>query len=400
MSALCAWQRPWTDLALRAARAPGRHLCGSAVHHDRAARPPSAGHLHDVPGSRSGLGHRGISSRPTACASAYERFQPEALLVGASCTAELIQDDPGGLAEDAGTCPFRSSRSSCPPISARRTGAHRRPSTRSFGTSPDRRTSKSADHGSAKLQHSWADCAGLPPSRRCDARSRRLLGLPSACDVNVVAPMGASPADIARTRRRGFQRCDLSRACRDRRSLAGGRVTVSPTRRPRSFRSVSGDPRLPPRKPPNLAGVRSGACAGSTMPICAMPWWSASGRFSTYLTGKRVFVFGDATHAIAAAKVAAYEFEFASVVVGMGCYNREAAREVRAVAAEKWAMSSRLSRMTIWRWKRLLIAETSARTGSLAPKWSATSRSGLGLPCAVISAPMHVQDFPARFAPQ
>src|SRR5215467_14567409 len=30
---------------------------------------------------------------------AYERFKPSAMLVGASCTAELIQDDPGGLAQ-------------------------------------------------------------------------------------------------------------------------------------------------------------------------------------------------------------------------------------------------------------------------------------------------------------
>ena len=29
---------------------------------------------------------------------AYERFQPQAMIVGSSCTAELIQDDPGGLA--------------------------------------------------------------------------------------------------------------------------------------------------------------------------------------------------------------------------------------------------------------------------------------------------------------
>lgn len=34
----------------------------------------------------------------TAVAEAYERFRPQALIVGASCTAELIQDDPGGLA--------------------------------------------------------------------------------------------------------------------------------------------------------------------------------------------------------------------------------------------------------------------------------------------------------------
>ena len=33
----------------------------------------------------------------TAARDAYERFKPKAMLVGASCTAELIQDDPGGL---------------------------------------------------------------------------------------------------------------------------------------------------------------------------------------------------------------------------------------------------------------------------------------------------------------
>jgi light-independent protochlorophyllide reductase subunit B len=33
----------------------------------------------------------------TAVSDAYQRFQPQAMMVGASCTAELIQDDPGGL---------------------------------------------------------------------------------------------------------------------------------------------------------------------------------------------------------------------------------------------------------------------------------------------------------------
>ena len=35
----------------------------------------------------------------TAASDAYARFKPQAMLVGASCTAELIQDDPGGLAK-------------------------------------------------------------------------------------------------------------------------------------------------------------------------------------------------------------------------------------------------------------------------------------------------------------
>ena len=33
-----------------------------------------------------------------AVREAYERWAPQAMLVGASCTAELLQDDPGGLA--------------------------------------------------------------------------------------------------------------------------------------------------------------------------------------------------------------------------------------------------------------------------------------------------------------
>ena len=37
-----------------------------------------------------------------ACQDAYNRFKPDAIIVGASCTAELIQDDPGGLAETMG----------------------------------------------------------------------------------------------------------------------------------------------------------------------------------------------------------------------------------------------------------------------------------------------------------
>ena len=37
-----------------------------------------------------------------AAREAFERFAPRAMMVGASCTAELIQDDPGGLANALG----------------------------------------------------------------------------------------------------------------------------------------------------------------------------------------------------------------------------------------------------------------------------------------------------------
>ena len=35
----------------------------------------------------------------TAAREAFARFKPKAMLVGSSCTAELIQDDPGGLCQ-------------------------------------------------------------------------------------------------------------------------------------------------------------------------------------------------------------------------------------------------------------------------------------------------------------
>jgi light-independent protochlorophyllide reductase subunit B len=62
-----------------------------------------------------------------------------------------------------------------------------------------------------------------------------------------------------------------------------------------------------------------------------LPWYSASVD-STYLTGKRVFLFGDGTHVAAAARIARDEMGFE--VVGLGCYNREMARPIRALAKE------------------------------------------------------------------
>jgi light-independent protochlorophyllide reductase subunit B len=35
----------------------------------------------------------------SAARDAYARYKPQAMIVGASCTAELIQDDPAGMAE-------------------------------------------------------------------------------------------------------------------------------------------------------------------------------------------------------------------------------------------------------------------------------------------------------------
>jgi light-independent protochlorophyllide reductase subunit B len=123
-----------------------------------------------------------------------------------------------------------------------------------------------------------------------------------------------------------------------------------------------------------------------------LPWYSASVD-STYLTGKRVFLFGDGTHVAAAARIARDEMGFE--VVGLGCYNREQARMIRALAKE-YGVEALITDDYL---------EVEAHRG-LAPEMILGTQmerhigKRLGIPCAVISAPVHVQDFPARYSPQ
>ena len=124
-----------------------------------------------------------------------------------------------------------------------------------------------------------------------------------------------------------------------------------------------------------------------------MPWWSRSVD-STYLTGKRVFVFGDATHAVAAARVAHEELGFE--VVGLGCYNREFAREVRD-AAKLYGVEPLITDDHLEVEDAIAAAAPELVLGTQMERHIAKR---LGIACAVISAPVHVQDFPARHSPQ
>jgi light-independent protochlorophyllide reductase subunit B len=123
-----------------------------------------------------------------------------------------------------------------------------------------------------------------------------------------------------------------------------------------------------------------------------LPWYSRSVD-STYLTGKRVFIFGDATHAIAAARIASKELGFE--VVGLGSYSRELARDVRAAARD-------LGLEALITDDYLAVEAAMAEAAPelvLGTQMERHSAKRLGIPCAVISAPLHVQDVPARYSP-
>ncbi|MEM7690078.1 MAG: nitrogenase component 1, partial [Pseudomonadota bacterium] len=146
-----------------------------------------------------------------------------------------------------------------------------------------------------------------------------------------------------------------------------------------------------------IADVAELASADPTLALgdthSRMPWWSRSVD-STYLTGKRVFIFGDATHAVAAARIARDELGFE--VCGLGCYNREFAREIRA-AAKEYGVEPLITDDHLAVEDAIIEAAPEMVLGTQMERHIAKR---LGMPCAVISAPVHVQDFPARHSPQ
>jgi light-independent protochlorophyllide reductase subunit B len=107
-----------------------------------------------------------------------------------------------------------------------------------------------------------------------------------------------------------------------------------------------------------------------------------------------VFLFGDASHVVACARVAAQEMGF--TVVGLGTYSREYAREVRE-AAKLYQCEALITDDYLEVEQRIAQLQPELVLGTQMERHIAKR---LGLPCAVISAPVHVQDFPARYSPQ
>ncbi len=82
-------------------------------------------------------------------------------------------------------------------------------------------------------------------------------------------------------------------------------------------------------------------------------------------------------------------------VVGLGCYNREFARDIRD-AAKKYGVEPLITDDYLEVEEAIAAAHCELVLGTQMERHIAKR---LRVPCAVISAPVHVQDFPARYSP-
>jgi light-independent protochlorophyllide reductase subunit B len=316
----------------------------------------------------------------TAAQDAHDRFAPEAIMVAASCTAELIQDNPAGLAESMGL--------GVPVIGLELPSYQRK---ENFG----------ADEALLQIVRALAKPCPRTAHMSCNILGPTALGFRHRDDVteitgmlaemgisvNVCAPLGATPSDIARMGAAHFNVLlypetgeSAARHCETAFGQPYTRIVPIGVGATRDFLAEVA----------TISGRRVSDCDDTRL---RQPWWSASVD-STYLTGKRVFLFGDATHVMAAARIARDEIGFE--VVGMGCYNREFARPMRAMA-KAYGLEALITDDYL---------EVEAAIAALAPEMILGTQmerhigKRLGIPCAVISAPVHVQDFPARYSPQ
>jgi light-independent protochlorophyllide reductase subunit B len=320
-----------------------------------------------------------------AVRDAHARFAPQAMMVGASCTAELIQDDPGGLAQ-ALQLPI--------PVVPLELPAYQRKENWGAAETLYRMVRAMAEPVTVdRASVAKATCNLLGPTalgfrHRDDVKEITQLLQRLGITVLTVAPWEATPNDLARLPQANFNVVMYPELAGTTAQWLWRRFGQPYTRTVPIGRGATADF---VREVAALAEVDAQPVLDG---LAERARWYAASVDSTYLTGKRVFVFGDATHAMAAARVATEEMGFE--VVGLGTYSREQARDVREAA-------SRLGLQALITDDYL---EVEAAIAELQPELVLGTQmerhiaKRLGLPCAVISAPVHVQDFPARYAPQ
>ena len=328
----------------------------------------------------------------TAAAQAYERFKPAAMMVGASCTAELIQDDPGGLAK-ALALPI-------PVVALELPSYQRKENWGASETFYQLVRTLAGPHAPApgtartvRPEGTKPSCNVLGPTalgfrHRDDVQEITGLLTALGIEVRVVAPLGASAADLARLGDADFNVVLYPEIANQAASWLQ-RMFGQPYSKtiPIGVKATTAF----------IAEVRTLAGLDAAAPLpdaLSRSTWYAKSVDSTYLTGKRVFVFGDATHAIAAARVAQTEFGF--TVVGIGTYSREFARDVRE-AAKLYGCEALITDDYLEVEAKVAELQVELVLGTQMERHIAKR---LGVPCAVISAPVHVQDFPARHSPQ
>ena len=333
-----------------------------------------------------------------AAREAYERFSPQAMIVGASCTGELIQDDPGGLAE-ALNLPIPVIPLELPSYQKKENwGAaetfyqlvRHLVKPRSRGADPSDEVDASARYP-AKPRCNLLGPTALGFRHRDDVKEISSLLEAIGVEVQCVAPLGADPQAVSRLGEADFNvlmypEIGLQAAQWLHKHCGQPYTKVIPIGVKQTLRFID--------EVASIAKLSLEPGLIESLSAAARSTWYARSVDSNYLHRKRVFIFGDASHALAAARVASEELGLE--VIGLGTYSREWAREIRSLA-ESLGASAVITDDYLEVEQAIETLQPELVLGTQMERHIAKR---LRMPCAVISAPVHVQDYPSRYSPQ
>ncbi len=132
-----------------------------------------------------------------AAREAFERFKPKAMMVGSSCTAELIQDDPGGLCK-ALNLPIPVVALELPSYQRKENWGASETFYQMVRALAGPRRAASEPVAGARPRCNILGPAALGFRHRDDLREISGLLTELGVGINVVAPLGATPDDLAR----------------------------------------------------------------------------------------------------------------------------------------------------------------------------------------------------------
>ena len=321
----------------------------------------------------------------TSARDAYERFAPQAMIVGASCTAELIQDDPGGLAK-ALNLPI--------PVIGLELPAYQKKENWGAAETFYRLARNLAGQRRDRIAGAKPSCNILGPTalgfrHRDDVREITGLLRRLGVEVRLVAPLGATPRDLTKLGEADFNvvlypeiALPAAQWLEKNHGQAFTKITPLGVAATREFIAEAAC----------LAGVDPAPVLNDEN--SRLPWYSRSVEFDLSF-GQAGFHFRRRHPCHRGGPDRSKRTRLQGRRSGNLC-SRVRPRSARGGEAlrSRGADHRRLSR------------SRGAKSRKLQPELVLGTQmerhiaKRLGIPCAVISAPVHVQDFPARYSPQ
>ena len=334
---------------------------------------------------------RGVSRLPATLQQVEEHYHPEMIVVAPSCSTALLQEDLGQLSKHSGVDQDKILVYDVNPF---RIQEHE--SAEGLFTELVRRSAEEQTV-TEKPSVNLLGFASLGFHLRSDLTSLRRILRTLGVEVNVVAPWGAGMADlkklpaawmnIAPYHEMGPGAAEYLREKFGMPVLYGAPIGVNPTLQwiadlLEQLNAIAAEKGLPALKMPPLTDF---SLDGMSAPS-GVPWFARTADMESF-SGKRAFVFGDATHTVGLVKF--LKDELGMQIIGAGTYMSKKADWVReqleGYLPEPLMVTDKFQEVS----KKIEDEMPELVCGTQMERHSCRK---LDVPCMVVSTPTHIEN--------